>query len=304
MSTPTHTPLEKYALLSDMRTAALVSEEGSIDWLCVPRFDSQAVFTALLGSEEHGHWLIDAPGGHVSSRRYVGDSFVLETTWTTPTGTATVTDFMPLDSDGRTYRCTDLMRVVRCTGGRVDIRNVMRLRFDYGRATPLYRYRVFDPENNIAEILSMAGPDSIHLRGPYLTLHEDSNAHTGIFHLTEGEQLEWVLTWFPSYLEVPASPDYSKARDVTMQTWETWAQGSTYSGEYQEEVHRSLLVLKALTDAETGGMVASPTTSLPEEFGGERNWDYRYCWLRDAALSLEALLTHDHVNAEIGRAHV
>ncbi|RSZ61233.1 glycoside hydrolase family 15 protein [Corynebacterium hylobatis] len=284
------TPLEDYALLSDMRTAALVSKEGSIDWLCVPRFDSQAVFTALLGTEEHGHWTIEAPGGHVSSRRYIGDSFVLETTWTTPTGVATVTDFMPIDPGTQQYRFTDMMRVVHCLSGTVDIRTALRLRFDYGRATPYYRYWVNDPDENIGEILSVAGPDSLHLIGPYITLNEDSNAHLGEFTLQEGDQLEWVLTWFPSHLQIPSAPDYSKARDITRHTWESWAAGNTYTGEYQEEVKRSLLVLKALTDARTGGIVAAPTTSLPEEFGGQRNWDYRYVWLRDSAWTLEVLV--------------
>ena len=290
MSTPTHTPLEKYALLSDMRTAALVSEEGSIDWLCMPRFDSQAVFTALLGNEEHGHWLINAPGGHVSDRRYLGDSFVLETTWTTPTGTATVTDFMPIDTDTGQYEHTDLVRMVRCTEGEVDIRTVLRLRFDYGRATPFYRYRVFDADNNLSEILSVAGPDSVHLLGPYLTLNEDTNSHLGEFTLREGEQLEWVLSWFPSHQPVPDSPDYTRAREITRRAWEGWADDMTYAGEYREEVRRSLLVLKALTDSQTGGIVASPTTSLPEEFGGQRNWDYRYVWLRDSAWTIEVLV--------------
>ncbi|QGU07908.1 Trehalase [Corynebacterium occultum] len=293
--TPSTVPLEKYALLSDMRTAALVSEGGSIDWLCVPRFDSQAIFTALLGTEEHGHWLIDAPAGRVSARRYLDDSFVLETTWTTPTGVATVTDFMPIDGhlegdEKRHFSCTDLMRVVRCIEGEVDIRSIMRLRFDYGRASPYYRYRVIDAENNIGEILSVAGPDSVHLRGPYLTLNEDTNSHRGFFHLRENDQLEWVLTWFPSHRQIPNPPDYSKAKDITRRAWHDWADISNYEGEYATEVDRSLLVLRALTDARTGGIVASPTTSLPEEFRGQRNWDYRYVWLRDSAWTIEVLV--------------
>lgn len=302
--TPTTVPLEKYALLSDMRTAALVSEGGSIDWLCVPRFDSQAVFTALLGTEEHGHWLIDAPAGRVTSRRYLGDSFVLETTWTTPTGVVTVTDFMPIDEQlegegERSFSCTDLMRVVHCVSGEVDIRNIMRLRFDYGRASPYYRYRVTDPERNIGEILSVAGPDSIHLRGPYLILDEDTGAHCGFFHLREGDQLEWVLTWFPSHRQIPASPDYSRAEEITRGAWHEWVDTGNYEGEYPGEVNRSLLVLRALTDARTGGIVAAPTTSLPEEFGGGRNWDYRYVWLRDSAWTIEVLVESGYT----GRAH-
>ncbi|NLA55454.1 MAG: glycoside hydrolase family 15 protein [Corynebacterium humireducens] len=286
----TSTPLEQYALLSDTHTAALVAEDGSIDWLCLPRFDSQAVFTKLLGTEEHGHWRIDAPGARVTARRYLGDSFVLETTWESDTGTATVTDFMPMDPENELFDCTDLVRRVVCTSGEIDIRAVLRLRFDYGRATPFYRYQVLDAERNVGEIRCVAGPDSVHLRGPYLTLNEDTGAHLGEFRLTEGESLEWVLTWFPSHHDTPEAPDYSEALAITQQAWERWASGSSYSGEYPEMVTRSLLVLRALTDSRTGGIVAAPTTSLPEEFGGERNWDYRYVWLRDSALTIEVLV--------------
>ncbi|AJE33719.1 hypothetical protein B842_09350 [Corynebacterium humireducens NBRC 106098 = DSM 45392] len=286
----TSTPLEQYALLSDTHTAALVAEDGSIDWLCLPRFDSQAVFTKLLGTEEHGHWRIDAPGARVTVRRYLGDSFVLETTWESDTGTATVTDFMPMDPENELFDCTDLVRRVVCTSGEIDIRAVLRLRFDYGQATPFHRYRVLDAERNIGEIRCVAGPDSVHLRGPYLTLNEDTGAHLGEFRLTEGESLEWVLTWFPSHHDTPEAPDYSEALAITQQAWERWAAGSSYTGEYPEMVTRSLLVLRALTDSRTGGIVAAPTTSLPEEFGGERNWDYRYVWLRDSALTIEVLV--------------
>lgn len=286
----TSTPLEKYALLSDTRTAALVAEDGSIDWLCLPRFDSQAVFTKLLGTEEHGHWLIDAPGARVTARRYLGDSFVLETTWESETGTAIVTDFMPMDPENGLFECTDLVRRVVCTSGEIDIRSVLRLRFDYGQATPFYRYQVLDAERNLGEIRCVAGPDSVHLRGPYLTLNEDTGAHLGEFRLTEGESLEWILTWFPSHREIPEAPDYSEALAITQEAWERWASGSSYRGEYPEMVTRSLLVLRALTDSRSGGIVAAPTTSLPEEFGGERNWDYRYVWLRDSALTIEVLV--------------
>ncbi len=284
------TPLEKYALLSDTHTAALVAENGNIDWLCLPRFDSQAVFTKLLGTEEHGHWLIDAPGASVTHRRYLGDSFVLETTWESPTGTATVTDFMPMDPENGLFEGTDLVRRVVCTSGEIDIRSAVRLRFDYGRATPFYRYRVLDAEQNLGEIRCVAGPDAVHLRGPYMTLNEDTGAHLGEFRLSEGESLQWVLTWFPSDYDTPEAPDYSRALAITQAAWERWASGSSYSGEYPEMVTRSLLVLRALTDSRHGGIVAAPTTSLPEEFGGERNWDYRYVWLRDSALAIEVLV--------------
>lgn len=286
----TSTPLEKYALLSDTHTAALVAEGGSIDWLCLPRFDSQAVFTRLLGTEEHGHWRIDAPGARVLGRRYLGNSFVLETTWGSETGTATVTDFMPMDPENGLFECTDLVRRVTCTSGEIDIRSALRLRFDYGQATPFYRYQVLDAELNIGAIRCVAGPDSVHLRGPYLTLNEETGAHLGEFRLSDGDTLEWVLTWFPSHRDAPQAPDYSQALAITQAAWERWASGSTYKGDYQEMVTRSLLVLRALTDSRTGGIVAAPTTSLPEEFGGERNWDYRYVWLRDSALAIEVLV--------------
>ncbi|MDO5513483.1 glycoside hydrolase family 15 protein [Corynebacterium sp.] len=284
------TPLEKYALLSDTHTAALVAEDGSIDWLCLPRFDSQAVFTRLLGTEEHGHWRLDAPGARVLGRRYLGNSFVLETTWESDTGTAVVTDFMPMDPDNGRFECTDLVRRVTCTSGEIDIRSVLRLRFDYGQATPFYRYQVLDAEPNIGAIRCVAGPDSVYLRGPYLTLNEETGAHLGEFRLSDGDTLEWVLTWFPSHRDAPPAPDYSQALAITQAAWERWASGSTYEGDYQEMVTRSLLVLRALTDSRTGGIVAAPTTSLPEEFGGERNWDYRYVWLRDSALAIEVLV--------------
>ena len=286
----TSTPLEKYALLSDTSTAALVCDDGSIDWLCLPRFDSQAVFTRLLGTEEHGHWRIDAPGARMTGRHYLGNSFVLESTWESETGTATVTDFMPMDLENGLFECTDLVRRVTCTSGEIDIRSVLRLRFDYGQATPFYRYQVLDAEKNIGAIRCVAGPDSVHLRGPYLTLNEDTGAHLGEFRLSEGDTLEWVLTWFPSHRDVPPAPDYSEALAITQAAWERWASGSSYTGEYHEMVTRSLLVLRALTDSRTGGIVAAPTTSLPEECGGERNWDYRYVWLRDSALAIEVLV--------------
>ncbi|MDO5668796.1 MAG: glycoside hydrolase family 15 protein [Corynebacterium sp.] len=290
MTTSAHTPLENYALLSDTQTAALVAENGSIDWLCLPHFDSQAVFTSILGTEEHGHWLIDAPGARVTGRRYLGNSFVLETTWESNSGTARVTDFMPMDPENGLFECTDLVRRVECTSGEMDIRALLRLRFDYGRATPFYRYQVLDGERNIGLIRCVAGPDSVHVRGPYLTLDEDTGAHRGDYRLTAGQTLEWVLTWFPSHGDVPPAPDYSEALAITEAAWERWASGSSYTGEYGEMVTRSLLVLRALTDSRTGGIVAAPTTSLPEEFGGERNWDYRYVWLRDSALSIEVLV--------------
>lgn len=286
----TSTPIEKYALLSDTRTGALVSESGSIDWLCLPRFDSQAVFTSLLGTEEHGHWLIDLPGGTVVSRRYQGKTFVLETTWRTDTGTAVVTEFMPIVAEEGLLDCTDLMRMVVCTEGEVDVRSILRLRFDYGQATPFFRYSVLDEEHNLGEVRAVAGPDSVHVRGPQMSFDENAGAHVGEYTLSQGESLEWVLTWHPSYREINPWPDYSFALQHTQNFWENWAADCDFAGEYEDEVIRSLLVLRALTDSLTGGIVAAPTTSLPEEFGGSRNWDYRYVWLRDSALTIEALV--------------
>lgn len=287
-------PLEDYALLSDTHTAALLSRHGSIDWLCLPRFDSQAAFSALLGDESDGHWLIEVPGGEVIQWGYIEDTFITETIWESPTGKVKVTDFMPVAISGYELgpqEITDLVRMVECLEGEVEIRNVVRLRFDYGASTPYIRQREVD---EVAELRAFAGPNSVYIRGPKLDPESETQCHTGTMRLSAGETAQWVLTWSPSYRDHPELPDYSNALAQTKFFWTEWigrfeANGDG-SGEYLDAVRRSLLVLRALTHSTTGGIVAAPTTSLPEEFGGSRNWDYRYTWLRDSAMAIEVLV--------------
>ncbi|MGC5629827.1 glycoside hydrolase family 15 protein [Georgenia sp. Z1344] len=283
------TPLEHYALLSDQRTAALVSRDGSIDWLCFPRFDSSAVFTAILGTPGDGRWRLFPPGGELDSREYVEDTFVLESHWTTPTGTLTVTDFLPIDEDPAAPTA-DLVRSVTCTSGHVEVEHDLRLRFDYGAATPWLQTVEVD---GASEIHAIAGPDSLALRGP--SLAQVNGSCRGTFAMSEGETLTWVLSWSPSYLPDAQPRPETLTPVATIAYWRAWARRIDASGPYAAEVRRSLLVLRALTERLTGGIVAAPTTSLPEEFGGERNWDYRFVWLRDSALTIEALLSHGFV---------
>lgn len=389
--TPMSTPLEDYALLADLHTGPLVSREGSIDWLCFPRFDSPAVFCALLGDEDNGRWKLSAVDGEVVSRRYVPDTFILETEWKTPTGRVLVTDFLPPSDDH-----ADLVRRVKCLDGTVEVEHDLRFRFDYGQLTPWVRRVDLDhhsngddcahmgdsssqphpvgtahaphtqgnvrPEGERAAssseesgagqdshgphwysgfrervhraaraarsrdtsgqgLLAVAGPDALLLTGPALepyqlgrdgqdvavghdaahgpgadirVLEGLRRGHRGTFRLDAGEQLDWVLTWSESYREllVPADPD--RAQQATHTFWTDWASAVDCDGEYHEIVKRSLLVLRALTHSETGGIVAAPTAGLPEEFGGSRNWDYRYTWLRDAALTITALVQRGH----------
>ncbi|MGO1509471.1 MAG: glycoside hydrolase family 15 protein [Actinomycetaceae bacterium] len=284
------TPLENYALLSDQRTAALVATDGSIDWLCFPRFDSSAILTAIVGTPDDGRWLLAPTGGTLVDRAYVEDTFVLESHWETLTGTLTVRDYLPIDEDP--YQPTaDIVRTVICTSGTVEVAHDLRLRFDYGSATPWLDVVETDDR---AEIHAVAGPDSLVLRGPLLDLVDGTC--TGTFELSDGEQLTWVLTWSPSYIP-DAQPSPEKLSPVaTIAFWRRWAERIDASGTYARQVRRSLLVLRALTERLTGGIVAAPTTSLPEEFGGSRNWDYRFVWLRDSALTIEALLSHGFVN--------
>lgn len=288
------TPLEDYALLSDTHTAALVSRHGSIDWLCLPRFDSQAAFSALLGDERDGHWLIEVPGGEVTEWNYIEDTFITETVWESPTGKVKVTDFMPVDISGYEigkHAITDLVRIVECLEGEVEIHNVVRLRFDYGASTPYIRQRRVE---EVDELRAFAGPNSVYIRGPKLEAKPDTQCHSTTMTLTAGETARWVLTWVPSYRGHPPMPDYSNALAQTKFFWTEWIgrfeTNGNNRGEYVDTVRRSLLVLRALTHSTTGGIVAAPTTSLPEEFGGSRNWDYRYTWLRDSAMAIEVLV--------------
>ncbi len=277
--------IEDYALIGDMHTAALVSREGSIDWLCVPRFDSGACLAALLGDSRNGQWRISpaAAEGPPSrrgqvTRRYQDSTLILETEWQTVGGTVKVIDFMP----PRTDEAPVLVRIVEGVAGAVEMECVWRLRFDYGRIVPWVR-RIDHA------IVAIAGPDSVWLRTPVKLIGRDL-AHQASFTVRAGERVPFVFTWTPSHLGTPAEVDAFEALATTTQFWTGWAARCSYRGQYSGAVVRSLITLKALTYAPTGGIVAAPTTSLPEDIGGVRNWDYRYCWLRDATITLEALL--------------
>jgi GH15 family glucan-1,4-alpha-glucosidase len=271
--------IEDYALIGDMQSAALVCLDGSIDWLCLPRFDSNACFAALLGDERNGHWRIGPVEGrrYAARRRYRGDTLILETEWDTPTGTVRIVDFMPHRGEA-----PDIVRIVEGLSGEVRMRTELRIRFDYGYVVPWMR-------KVDGQVVGLAGPDSVWLRSP-VQLEGENYAHTAEFSVGQGERVPFVLTWHPSHLPAPKPVDPYLALEQTEKLWNDWARSFTYDGEYREAVARSLITLKALTYAPTGGIVAAPTTSLPEVVGGVRNWDYRYCWLRDATMTLEALL--------------
>lgn len=275
-------PIEDYAVLGDGHTAALVSRHGSVDWLCLPRFDSDACFAALLGTPDHGRWLLTVADADDVTRRYRPDSFVLETTYRSATGSAVVTDTMPL-ADGR----ADLVRRVECTQGTVEVEHEWVVRLGYGAVEPWVRHTTqADGEETLRAV---AGPDSLVLRGDRLP-QPDGHRHRDRFTLRAGQSVELSLTWVHSWEPVPPRLPVPDRVDATALAWGLWARDCTYDGPYREAVVRSLLVLRLLSDVTTGGIVAAATTSLPETFGGERNWDYRFCWLRDAALTLEALL--------------
>ena len=274
-------PIEDYAVVGDTHTAALIGRDGSVDWLCLPRFDSPACFAALLGGPEHGRWLIGPADVARCSRRYVGDSAVLESTYTTATGTLRVTDVMPL-ADQR----ADLVRRVEGLTGTVRLRHEWVVRLGYGKIRPWVTRRHHDGEEVITAV---AGPDSVTLRGPRLPV-ASKGRHVDELEVAAGEVLTFSTTWRPSHLPFPQFADMDSRVAMTVESFQSWARRCDYSGPYRDAVVRSVLTLRLLTHGATGGIVAAPTTSLPEDFGGERNWDYRFCWLRDASLTLEALL--------------
>ncbi|CAD5989654.1 glycoside hydrolase family 15 protein [Agreia sp. COWG] len=275
--------IEDYALISDCHSAALVGKDGSIDWLCLPRYDSQSLFGALLGDVEHGRWIISPSDTQATSTRsYDGDTFILVTTWTTSTGVAEVIDFMPHGGSR-----ADVIRIVRGISGRVEMVEELVIRFGYATAVPWVR-QSHDDERS--ELLAIAGPDALVRRGPWLTASD--NRHHGTYVVSQGTQIDISLTWYPSHREPPKSLDHNESLAETRSWWCTWSKSIVHDGPYSAAVMRSLLVLRALTNEETGGIVAAATTSLPEEAGGERNWDYRYVWLRDASLTLQVLLSH------------
>ncbi|AWL89193.1 glucoamylase [Streptomyces sp. TSRI0445] len=275
--------IEDYALIGDMQTAALVCRDGTADWLCLPRFDSHAVFAGLLGTEEHGFWRLGparAEGTEPASadrRRYRGDSLILESEWDTPRGTVRVTDFMP-PRDG----APQLIRIVEGVSGRVPMRSELRMRFSYGRVTPW----VHKVDNRT---VAVAGPDSVWLDTEAETYGQNLTTYSD-FTVGPGDRVAFTISWQPSHHEPPALPEPENSLEATESFWREWVEQCTYHGPYREAVVRSLITLKALTYAPTGGIVAAPTTSLPEEIGGVRNWDYRYTWLRDAAITLSSLL--------------
>jgi len=271
--------IEDYALLGDLHTAALVSTAGSVDWLCLPRFDSPAVFAALLHDEQAGHWTLrPAAAGNSTTRHYAGKTLVLETDWETQDGTVRVIDFMPPRA-----RTPHLIRLAVGLSGEVPMRSALRLRFDYGRVVPWV-------QSDGSQIHAIAGPDLVRLISA-VPLRDDHRETVADFTVRAGERVGFVMSWAPSHDPDMEYTEAEQALSETTDFWTEWCSGATYeTGPYDDAVDRSLITLKALTYDPTGGIVAAATTSLPEELGGVRNWDYRYCWLRDATYALQALL--------------
>jgi GH15 family glucan-1,4-alpha-glucosidase len=271
--------IEDYALIGDCETAALVGRDGSIDWLCMPRFDSDAFFASLLGETRHGRWLLAPRDANArASRRYRSNTLILETRFETADDAVTVVDFMPLRGKG-----ADIARLVRGERGRVTMGMELVIRFGYGAIVP-WVSRLED-----GTLRAIAGPDMLVLRTP-VPHHGENMKTVAEFTVTEGETVPFVLTHCPSHLPPPRAIDAEAALEATERYWTEWAGRCRGAGPWTEAVVRSLITLKALTYAPTGGIVAAPTTSLPEQLGGARNWDYRFCWLRDATLTLLALM--------------
>jgi len=276
--------IEDYGLIGDMQTAGLVGRNGAVEWLCLPRFDSASCFSALLGDERHGRWLV-APAGEVraSSRRYRPGTLVLETEFETADGTVRLIDFMPRRGQGPPR----VMRIVEGVRGRVPMRMELSPRPDYASIKPWVELA---PDGAIAT----AGPDTFRLSTPLELQIEDGSVNAQ-FVAVEGARERLTLSWHLSYEESPPVEDADSALARTEEWWQEWSARCRYEGPYRDEVLTSLIVLKAMTSETTGGVIAAPTTSLPEEIGGERNWDYRYCWLRDSVLVLEALLAAGYI---------
>jgi GH15 family glucan-1,4-alpha-glucosidase len=272
--------IEDYGLIGDCETAALVGRDGSIDWLCWPAFDCDACFAALLGNEQNGRWLI-APADEIkkTTRRYQGDSLVLETRFETASGTVALIDFMPPRGEA-----SDIVRLVRGISGRVKMRMEIVMRFGFGTDIPWVK-----KNDDGTGLLAICGQDMAVLRTPVETRGEHMTT-VADFEVGEGETVPFVLTYGPSHLAVPDAIDPEEALKDTLDYWREWSSRCTYEGDARDLVMRSLITLKALTFAPTGGIVAAPTTSLPEKLGGARNWDYRYCWVRDATFTLLVLM--------------
>ena len=270
--------IEDYALIGNLQTAALVSREGSVDWCCFPRFDSPACFAAILGSQEHGRWLLApaAPPDRLS-RRYRHDTLILESVAECGGGSVRVIDFMPPRA-----RASTLVRIVEGLTGQVEMRSELVIRFDFGSIVPWMH--TIDGDH-----VAIAGPDALCYRTA-VDAHGEELKTVSSFTVSAGDRISFALTWFPSHEPRPDTFDPEQSLGETQDYWYSWAALCEHEGAYHEELHQSLLVLKALTYAPTGGMVAAPTTSLPEGIGGGRNWDYRFCWLRDATLALLAMM--------------
>jgi GH15 family glucan-1,4-alpha-glucosidase len=271
--------IEDYGLIGDLQTAALVGRDGSIDWACFPRFDSGACFAALLGTSENGRWVI-APHGDAwqTERRYREGTLILETDWECDTGKVRVIDFMPPRG-----QAPDIVRIVECIDGEVPMDAELVIRFDYGKTLPWVR------RTAEATRIAVAGPDALCFRSEIE--HRGENLRTvAEFSVKKGDRVPFTLTWYPSHESPPEPIDAEHALRDTVDYWTEWVQRCNYEGKWAPVINQSLIVLKALTYAPTGGIVAAPTTSLPERIGGERNWDYRHCWLRDATLALLAFI--------------
>jgi GH15 family glucan-1,4-alpha-glucosidase len=278
--------IEDYGLIGNARTAALVSRTGSVDWWCGPRFDSDACFAALLGYDEHGRWSVrPTVPTHETRQRYRPDTMILETEFVCQGGIARIIDFMPMSQ--LTGDRTDLVRIIEGVEGEVPLEMLLDVRFGYGADSPW-----ITPENE--GLCFTAGPDAIMLRAPIAARWANGRA-SAYLTLRKGDRVPFQLAWYPSHEEAPDALDAERMLAETESYWRAWAGRCTYQGSFREAVLRSLITLKAMTYAPTGGIVAAPTTSLPEEIGGVRNWDYRFCWLRDSSLTLDALMTGGYI---------
>ena len=275
--------IEDYGMIGNTYTSALVSRSGSIDWLCAPRFDSDACFAALVGYDEHGRWSL-RPTVHVreTRQRYRDDTMILETEFVCDSGGARIIDFMPVGS-----RC-DVVRIVEGVEGEVLLEMLLNVRFGYGFDAPLI-------QKLVDGTYLLAGPDAVVLRCP-LTLEHARRTASAYFRVKKGERVPLQLTWFPSHEKAPEAIDVERSLASTESFWREWAGRCTYRGRWRDAIVRSMITLKAMTYAPTGAIVAAPTTSLPEELGGVRNWDYRFCWLRDASLTLDSLMRGGYVD--------
>jgi GH15 family glucan-1,4-alpha-glucosidase len=277
--------IEDYALIGDCETAALVSRDGSIDWLCWPRFDSGAVFASLLGTPENGHWSISPTEPARITRRYRRDTLILETDFETEEGAVTLIDFMPLRfQESGSHETSHLIRIVRGRSGTVPMAIEFILRFDYGAVVPWIR-RIADEV-----LLAVAGPDMVVFQSS-VPIEASGMRHRGSFAVAAGTDAVFTLGYGPSFGALPHSVDPFVALESTQKSWQGWTAGCREFGAHADAVRRSLITLKALTYRPTGGIVAAATTSLPETLAGPRNWDYRFCWLRDATFTLLALMT-------------